>query len=90
MDASRSVVVVAVVKPHPYRTGSSSPPPSWLPSSALVSLLDTLPPRHSASTKVIVTSHLFPEARFSEDRLRRISELVGKDRLVVDVRYRWW
>ncbi|KAF8592116.1 Phosphoribosylformimino-5-aminoimidazole carboxamide ribotide isomerase [Ramaria rubella] len=35
--------------------------------------------------KVIVTSFLFPSARFSLDRLRDISSLVGKNRLVIDV-----
>lgn len=39
-----------------------------------------------ASTQVIVTSYLFPNARFDEDRLRRLAEKVGKERLVVDVR----
>jgi phosphoribosylformimino-5-aminoimidazole carboxamide ribotide isomerase len=37
--------------------------------------------------QVIVTSHLFPSAKFSLDRLKEISKLVGKDKLVVDVRY---
>ena len=36
--------------------------------------------------QVIVTSYLFPGAKFDEDRLRRLAEQVGKDRLVVDVR----
>ena len=39
-----------------------------------------------ALLQVIVTSYLFPDARFSLERLKRISSLVGKDRLVVDVR----
>jgi len=34
---------------------------------------------------VIVTSYLFPDAKFSLERLKKISSLVGKDRLVVDV-----
>ncbi|KAF7976264.1 hypothetical protein HWV62_7146 [Athelia sp. TMB] len=38
---------------------------------------------HGAS-KVIVTSHLFPDGVFSLERLKVISSLVGKDRLVVD------
>lgn len=33
-----------------------------------------------------MTSHLFPSAKFSLDRLEEISKLVGKDKLVVDVR----
>lgn len=37
--------------------------------------------------QVVVTSHLFPDMKFSLDRLRELSELVGKDHLVVDVRY---
>ncbi|KAJ3080781.1 Enzyme that catalyzes the fourth step in the histidine pathway [Quaeritorhiza haematococci] len=35
--------------------------------------------------KVIVTSWLFPGGEFDEDRLRRLSETVGTERLVVDV-----
>ncbi|TFY65250.1 hypothetical protein EVJ58_g2080, partial [Rhodofomes roseus] len=35
--------------------------------------------------EVIVTSHLFPDAKFSLERLQGISSLTGKDRLVVDV-----
>jgi phosphoribosylformimino-5-aminoimidazole carboxamide ribotide isomerase len=34
-----------------------------------------------------VTSYLFPNAKFSIDRLRSISSIAGKDKLVVDVRY---
>jgi hypothetical protein len=37
-----------------------------------------------------VTSYLFPEAKFSLERLQKISSLVGKDRLVVDVRCVPW
>lgn len=37
------------------------------------------------ASKVIVTSYLFPDAKFSEERLAAISKLVGKDQLVVDV-----
>ena len=40
--------------------------------------------------KVIVTSYLFPEAKFSLERLQKISSIVGKDRLVVDVRRVLW
>ncbi|BGP14310.1 hypothetical protein JCM10213_004437 [Rhodosporidiobolus nylandii] len=39
----------------------------------------------AGAEKVIVTSYLFPSAKFDEDRLRRLSEKVGKERLVVDV-----
>ncbi|KAG6919434.1 hypothetical protein DXG01_006317 [Tephrocybe rancida] len=35
--------------------------------------------------KVIVTSYLFPDAKFSLERLKRVSSVVGKDKLVVDV-----
>ncbi|KAG2232213.1 hypothetical protein INT48_003903 [Thamnidium elegans] len=37
------------------------------------------------ASKVIVTSYLFPGATFSKERLIQLCELVGKDRLVVDV-----
>lgn len=36
--------------------------------------------------KVIVTSYLFPECRFSLERLVALEQLVGRDRLVVDIR----
>ncbi|GKV58044.1 Phosphoribosylformimino-5-aminoimidazole carboxamide ribotide isomerase [Collybia sordida] len=39
----------------------------------------------AGASKVIVTSYLFPNARFSLERLRKISSLVGKDKLVVDL-----
>jgi phosphoribosylformimino-5-aminoimidazole carboxamide ribotide isomerase len=39
------------------------------------------------ASKVIVTSYLFPDAKFSLKRLIELEELVGRDRLVVDVRY---
>lgn len=35
--------------------------------------------------QVIVTSYLFPQGNFSLARLKALSSLVGKDRLVVDV-----
>eukprot|EP00842_Homolaphlyctis_polyrhiza_P005388 jgi/Hompol1/5850/HPOL_001021-RA len=38
--------------------------------------------------KVIVTSWLFPDAQFSRERLRKMSELVGREALVVDLRKR--
>lgn len=39
----------------------------------------------AGASKVIVTSFLFPNAKFSLERLRRLSSEVGKERLVVDV-----
>ncbi|GAA5998698.1 1-(5-phosphoribosyl)-5- ((5-phosphoribosylamino)methylideneamino)imidazole-4-carboxamide isomerase HIS6 [Rhodotorula paludigena] len=39
----------------------------------------------AGAEKVIVTSYLFPGAKFDENRLRRLAEKVGKERLVVDV-----
>lgn len=40
---------------------------------------------NAGADKVIVTSYLFIDAKFSLDRLRSLSSRVGKDRLVVDV-----
>jgi len=39
----------------------------------------------AGASKVIVTSYLFPGARFCRERLEDISKAVGRDRLVVDV-----
>ncbi|BGP06408.1 hypothetical protein NBRC10512_001949 [Rhodotorula toruloides] len=39
----------------------------------------------AGAEKIIVTSYLFPGAKFDEERLRRLAEKVGKERLVVDV-----
>ncbi|KAF8450714.1 Phosphoribosylformimino-5-aminoimidazole carboxamide ribotide isomerase [Boletus edulis BED1] len=39
----------------------------------------------AGASKVIVTSYLFPGAKFSRERLDAISNVVGRDRLVVDV-----
>ncbi|KIJ52362.1 hypothetical protein M422DRAFT_25980 [Sphaerobolus stellatus SS14] len=39
----------------------------------------------AGAEKIIVTSFLFPSCRFSFERLKDISEIVGKERLVVDV-----
>ena len=39
------------------------------------------------ASKVVVTSYLFPDAKFSLERLKELERLIGKDRLVVDVRY---
>jgi phosphoribosylformimino-5-aminoimidazole carboxamide ribotide isomerase len=40
--------------------------------------------QHGAG-KIIVTSYLFPEGKFSIERLKNISDITGKDRLVVDL-----
>lgn len=37
--------------------------------------------------QVIVTSYLFPQAKFDQERLRKLAEKVEKRRLVVDVRF---
>ncbi|KAF8621591.1 hypothetical protein AX15_007616 [Amanita polypyramis BW_CC] len=39
----------------------------------------------AGASKVIVTSYLFPDGKFSLERIVKISSVVGKDRLVVDV-----
>ncbi|THH02441.1 hypothetical protein EW026_g428 [Hermanssonia centrifuga] len=39
----------------------------------------------AGASKVIVTSYLFPDTKFSLEKLARISDIVGKDKLVVDV-----
>ncbi|KAJ8697855.1 Enzyme that catalyzes the fourth step in the histidine pathway [Pleurotus ostreatus] len=39
----------------------------------------------AGASKVIITSYLFPNGKFSLDHLKAISTLVGKERLVVDV-----
>ncbi|KAI0776050.1 Phosphoribosylformimino-5-aminoimidazole carboxamide ribotide isomerase [Trametes elegans] len=39
----------------------------------------------AGASKVIVTSYLFPEGKFSLERLKAVSAAVGKERLVVDV-----
>ncbi|ORY82343.1 Phosphoribosylformimino-5-aminoimidazole carboxamide ribotide isomerase [Leucosporidium creatinivorum] len=39
----------------------------------------------AGAEKVIVTSYLFPQAKFDHERLRKLSEKVEKKRLVVDV-----
>jgi hypothetical protein len=38
------------------------------------------------SAQVIVTSYLFPGARFDQQRLESLSKRIGSDKLVVDVR----
>ncbi|KAG6817406.1 hypothetical protein H0H87_009050 [Tephrocybe sp. NHM501043] len=40
---------------------------------------------NAGASKVIVTSYLFPDAKFSLERLKKVSSAVGKDKLVVDV-----
>ncbi|HYE05041.1 MAG TPA: phosphoribosylformimino-5-aminoimidazole carboxamide ribotide isomerase [Planctomycetota bacterium] len=37
------------------------------------------------ATKIIATSWLFPNTRFSEDRLRELSSAIGRDQLVIDL-----
>ncbi|CAA7259760.1 unnamed protein product [Cyclocybe aegerita] len=39
----------------------------------------------AGASKVIVTSYLFPNGKFSLDRLKAVNAAVGKERLVVDV-----
>ncbi|KAG8218472.1 iron-containing alcohol dehydrogenase-domain containing protein [Butyriboletus roseoflavus] len=39
----------------------------------------------AGASKVIVTSYLFPGAKFSRERLDAVSKAIGRDRLVVDV-----
>ncbi|KZT64327.1 Phosphoribosylformimino-5-aminoimidazole carboxamide ribotide isomerase [Daedalea quercina L-15889] len=39
----------------------------------------------AGASKVIVTSYLFPDAKFSLERLQLISSLIGEERLVIDV-----
>ncbi|KAG0146857.1 hypothetical protein CROQUDRAFT_656846 [Cronartium quercuum f. sp. fusiforme G11] len=39
----------------------------------------------AGADKIIVTSFLFPGCKFSEERLRQIVELVGKEKLVIDL-----
>ena len=40
----------------------------------------------NGASKLIVTSWLFPDAVFDMERQRQLCELIGKDRLVVDLR----
>lgn len=35
-----------------------------------------------------MTSYLFPNGKFDEDRLKRLANQAGKDKLVVDIRYK--
>ena len=39
----------------------------------------------AGAEKVIITSYLFPNGKFDQDRLRNLSEKVGRERLVVDL-----
>jgi hypothetical protein len=34
-----------------------------------------------------VTSYLFPQAKFSLDRLKKLVSIIGRDRLVIDLRF---
>ncbi|CAJ0825880.1 4610_t:CDS:2 [Entrophospora sp. SA101] len=36
--------------------------------------------------KIILTSYLFPDAKFSFERLKKLSEKIGKDKIVIDLR----
>ena len=56
----------------------------WLPD------YDTTEFASGVYGQIIVTSYLFPDTKFSLERLQRVSSVVGKDRLVVDVRYVLW
>lgn len=40
----------------------------------------------NGAEKVIVTSWLFPDTRFDIDRLRRLTEHIGRQQLVIDLR----
>jgi phosphoribosylformimino-5-aminoimidazole carboxamide ribotide isomerase len=54
----------------------------WLDRGA-----EKVPPDGTFSdVEVIVTSWLFPEAKFDADRLRRLSERIERRHLVVDLR----
>ncbi len=49
----------------------------------------------AGAQKVIVTSWLFPDARYAPERLAALAELVGRERIVVDLSCRvrddrWW
>lgn len=55
------------------------------PFPALCSRLRT--DKRSDDSQVIVTSYLFPKAKFDLERLQRLAKKVGKERLVVDVRF---
>jgi hypothetical protein len=46
-----------------------------------------MPDACSLLSQVIVTSYLFPDGNFSLKRLQTISSLIGKNKLVVDVRH---
>jgi phosphoribosylformimino-5-aminoimidazole carboxamide ribotide isomerase len=39
----------------------------------------------AGAEKVIITSYLFPGARFDRKRLEEVERVVGKDKLVIDV-----
>lgn len=49
----------------------------------------------AGASKVIITSFLFPDRKFSLERLQRLESLIGRDKLVVDLSCRrrdgsWW
>jgi len=39
----------------------------------------------AGASKVIVTSYLFPDQKFATDRLRKLTEKIGKNQLVIDL-----
>ena len=41
----------------------------------------------NGAQKVIVTSFLFPDGKFNLDRLSKLSLVVEKEKLVIDLRY---
>jgi phosphoribosylformimino-5-aminoimidazole carboxamide ribotide isomerase len=61
---------------------------SWIEcgASKVSRVISNLHTKQNSSVQVIVTSYLFPEQKFSLRRLQTISSLVGKERLVVDIR----
>ncbi len=65
---------------------------SWIEcgASKVNPFISNLHNKQCSSVQVIVTSYLFPETKFSLQRLQTISSLVGKERLVVDIRCVCW
>jgi phosphoribosylformimino-5-aminoimidazole carboxamide ribotide isomerase len=61
---------------------------SWIEcgASKVSHIMSNLRAKQRSSVKVIVTSYLFPEQKFSLQRLQTISALVGKEHLVIDIR----
>lgn len=61
---------------------------SWIEcgASKVCLVMSCLRSNQSFFVQVIVTSYLFPEQKLSLQRLQTVSSLVGKERLVVDIR----